>query len=79
MAVQASSRLAGKVTLVGAKSCMKVGATAEREGGKEGRREGGKEGRREGGKGGRREGGTVRQQLHHPYKVVRPASSNSHF
>ena len=55
MAVQASVRLAGKVTFVGAKSCMKVGATAER--GKEGRREGGKEGRREGGKEGRREGG----------------------
>ena len=56
MAVQASSRLAGKVTIIGAKSCMKVGATAEREGGKEGRREGGKEGRREGGKEGRRNG-----------------------
>ena len=38
MAVQVSSRFTGKVTFVGAKSCMKVGATAEE---KEGRRHGG--------------------------------------
>ena len=58
MAVQASLRLAGKVTFVGAKSCMKVGAAAEIEGGKEGRREGGKEGR-------------LSSTIHHPYTVVR--------